>query len=131
MGDLQSAASVSQAPEMPPTPSVRRRARQNTPLSLPSPSPSPTESNSDANFKLLAAQALSAISTRVTTKDEYATFGEYIASELRSLGGQRAVFVKRKLQRAFLEFVEEAELMVKPILFMFFIFILMILHCFL
>lgn len=44
--------------------------------------------------------------------DEYSIFGAFVAAELRSISSDRAAYVKRKLNRALMDLMEEVELMV-------------------
>lgn len=99
---LTDLASASAASPSPTSGQIRRRPKQQTP------SPSP-----DSNgFKEMAAKALNVMSSRIR-QDECSVFGEYVATELRSLPPDRAAYVKRKLTRALLDLMDEvAELMV-------------------
>lgn len=59
----------------------------------------------------MAAQALNVMSSRVV-RDEFSAFGEFVVAELRSIPPDHAAYVKRKLNRALMDLMDEAELMV-------------------
>lgn len=62
----------------------------------------------------MAAQALKIMTSQVK-RDEYSAFGEYVASELRSIPPVRATYVKRKLNQALINLMEEVDSMVSVI----------------
>lgn len=64
---------------------------------------SPTPSDSSAFNK---------VHQQPTAKDEFSAFGEFVTAELRSIqSAERAAYVKRKLNRALADLMDESESM--------------------
>lgn len=76
--------------------------------------PSQSPSSDTSGFKKMAAQALKIMTSQVK-RDEYSAFGEYVVSELRSIPPVRAAHVKRKLNHALINLMEEVDSMVSVI----------------
>lgn len=88
----------------------QRRKRTATSRLTSSPIPSPTPSSGNSTLREAALNAL----VEMKEQDEYSLFGEFVASELRTLAPERARYVKRKLTRSLMDLMD-AEQALEPL----------------